>query len=147
MKVEIDQPVQIIGSVIGTHRLCTRLILNDVTTSYNSGEVPCRGAREFILYLMMVSAGVSTQIMQLIPQFRSLAPAVDMPTTAQTQGWYSYLQDIWASMFFEDTVMATEVAECYSGKCLGDVFRLRLVGTNTTATNIFTVSAAVEFRY
>jgi hypothetical protein len=115
--------------------LFTASVLDGTTTNRNSAAVLCAGFTEFTLFLTMLSAGVGTHVIQFIPQF-----SLDGTT------WFSYLQDIWASMYFEDTVMATVITEAYSGKVKGDRFRLRIVGTNTSSSLTFTVSASVLFR-
>lgn len=126
----LDRPAR---SVITT--LVNNVTFNDVLTSLNSEGVVCSGFREFLLYLTMVSANTPTRI-QFIPQFSN-----DVGVT-----WFSYLQGPWASMMFEDTVMATQITECYSGAVLASRFRLRTVATGSTSTNTFRITAAVEFR-
>ena len=111
------------------------VVFNDVLSSQNSGQVDCAGFREFVLYLTMLSASTPTDI-QFIPQFSN-----DGGTT-----WFSYLQGPWASMFFEDAVMSSEITEAYSGLVVGRLFRLRAVATGTTSSATFTVTASVEFR-
>jgi hypothetical protein len=126
----LDRPAR---SVITT--LVNNITFNAITTSLNSEGVVSSGFREFILYFTMVSANTPTRI-QFIPQFSN-----DAGTT-----WFSYLQGPWASMMFEDTVMATAITECYSGPVFATRFRLRTVATGTTSTNTFRITASVEFR-
>ena len=110
-------------------------IFDDTQADFNSITVDCSHFREFILYLGMVSAGTPTTI-QFIPQFSD-----DGGTT-----FFNYLQGIWASMFFEDTVMTSAIGRAFDGKVVGRLFRLRIEAVGTTAVNTFTASADVEFR-
>ena len=59
--------------------------------------------------------------------------------------WHTYKQGLFASLFYEDQDTANGIAESFSGDVAGRTMRFRAVGTDTTAVNMFTVSAAVEF--
>ena len=90
--------------------------------------------RHFALFLRIKSAGTGAHIFQVIPQFLEPRSGV----------WHDYLEGLFASLFFEDTVHATERTYVFRGDCLGREFRVRLAGTSTTGSLYFTVSAAVE---
>ena len=115
--------------------LLSAQVFDNVTTTKNSSGVDCRGYREGLLHLDMLSTLTPTTI-QFILQFSD-----DGGTT-----WRSHLQGPWASMFFEDTVMASQIYEAYSFPVVGKLFRLRAVAVGTSATLKFTVTAKVEFR-
>lgn len=114
--------------------LLNAIVFNAATTSQNSDGVDCAKWDWFSLWLTMQSANTPTTI-QFIPQFSN-----DDGTT-----WFSFLQDMWAAAFWEDTVMATQINEVYYGRVVGNDFRLRAVAVGTTATNTFTVTAKVQF--
>ena len=114
--------------------LLDAVLFNDSLTSQNSAAIDCSGFRRFRLILTMVSDNTPTDI-QFIPQFSN-----DGGVT-----FHSFLQGLFASLFFEDTVMSSEITEVYSGEVNGSSFRLRVVATGTTATSTFKVTARVEF--
>lgn len=103
-------------------------------TSYNSEKQDCDHYRRFLLFLNIDSTNTPTTI-QFIPQFSD-----DGGTT-----WYDYVQGIFASMFYEDTDVASGIKECFSGECAGRDFRLRAVAVGTDGTNTFTVTAKIAF--
>ena len=104
-------------------------------TSYNSDGVHVSPYRHFVVYLRILSGGTGAQVLQVIPQF--LEP--------ESGKWHDYLEGVWASAFWEDVDTATEKDVVLHGDCVGREFRLRLVGTSTSSSLTFTVSAAVEF--
>jgi len=59
--------------------------------------------------------------------------------------WHTFKQGLFASLFYEDQDTSGGLAECFLGDVAGRVFRLKVIGTGTDASNTFTVSAAVEF--
>lgn len=63
----------------------------------------------------------------------------------QTGKWFTYKQGFFASLYYEDTDVASGVQECFSGDCSGRAMRIKLTGSGTTSSAFFTVSAAVEF--
>lgn len=100
-----------------------------------SRDVECGPYRRFALYLRIASTGTGTHVVQVIVEF--LEP--------QSMKWHTYNQGLFASLYYEDTVTATEKDDVYEGLCAGRRMRVRLVGTNTSASLYFTISVAVEF--
>ena len=116
------------------HTLLDALAFNAQVTSRNSDAVDCEGYRKFALYLEMLSAGVPTTI-QFIPQF------ID-----DEGNWFDHLQGLFASLYYEDTVMTSVIREVFHGEVVGDSFRLRAVAVGSDATNTFTITAKVRFQ-
>lgn len=108
--------------------------LNNTTTAVNSESVAVGKFRRFLLYLEVESSGTPTTV-QFIVQFQGRPGGK----------WHDYKQGPFASLYYEDQDTADGVAECFSGEVAGRSMRVRAVGTGTSATNTFTVSAAVEF--
>ena len=100
-----------------------------------SRDVECGPYRRFALYLRLDSTGTDTHVVQVIVEF--LDP--------QSMKWHQYNQGPFAALYYEDLDTATEKDDCYEGFCVGRRMRVRLVGTNTSASLYFTVSVAVEF--
>ena len=109
-------------------------VFDDAQTVYSSAAVGCHGFRRFLLFLNVDSTSTPTDI-QFIVQFSD-----DGGTT-----WYSFLQGLFASLFYEDVATASGITECFSGEVAGRDVRLRVVATGTTAVNKFMVTAAIEF--
>ncbi len=59
--------------------------------------------------------------------------------------WYEYRQGVFASLFYEDVDTASGLLVAFSGDNAGAEFRLRIVAVGTDVTNLFTVTADVEF--
>lgn len=114
--------------------LVSAQVFDDVQTAYNSAAVDCSAFRHFLLFLDVDSTVTPTDI-QFIVQFSD-----DDGTT-----WYSYKQNLFASLFYEDQDTASGIKECFSGEVAGRDMRLRVVATGTTSANKFTVTAKVEF--
>lgn len=108
---------------------------NNTTTASNSNAQDCYSYRYFLLYLNIDSTNAPTDIQFLI-QYSD-----DGGTT-----WYDYRQGLFASLFYEDTVVAAGILECFSGEVMGRTIRLRVVATGTTSTATFLVTAKIEFR-
>lgn len=107
--------------------------IDDDPTSYNSATIEADLWQNFLLYLDIDST-LSPTTLQVIVQFSD-----DGGTT-----WYSYFQDLFASLFYEDTDTASGITECFSGQVQGRDMRVRIVGVGTDATNYFDVTAKVE---
>lgn len=114
--------------------LLNAVVFNAATTNQNSAQVDVEPYRRFTLYLQVDSTLAPTTI-QFLVQF-----SPDGGTT-----WHTYKQGLFASLFYEDTDVASTVYECFSGECAGRLFRLRAVAVGTDATNLFTVTAKAEF--
>ena len=112
--------------------LADQRVLNDLITSFVTDGFPSGDFRFFALYLRLKSASTPTTI-QFIVQFLE-------PTSGL---WHTYNQGIFATLFYEDTEVATEIQECYEGICLGTAMRIRAVGVGTTSSATFTTSIAV----
>ena len=115
-----------------------RLIDQEVvgaTATRISRDVECGPFRRFVLYVRVKSTGTGTHIVQFVVEFLDRWSGL----------WHTYNQGLFASLYYEDTVTATEKDDCFEGFCLGRRMRVRLVGTNTSASLYFTVSVAVEF--
>lgn len=110
-------------------------VLNATTTAINSGAVVSDGWREFALLMQLSSSGSPTTI-QIIPEFSD-----DGGTT-----WYQLLEGVWASMFFEDTLLANTIRRVFTGPVVAGLMRVRIVGSGTTASNTFTATIKVVFR-
>ena len=119
----------------GITTLINAITLDDDPTTYNSTGVKCHGFRRFLLFLDVDSTGTGDHVVQFVVQFSD-----DGGTT-----WYSYKQALFTSLFYEDQDTASGVKECFSGEVAGRDMRLRAVGTLTSTTLKFTVTAKVEF--
>lgn len=113
--------------------LIDAITLDDDPTSYNSSAQAVDEWRHFLLYLDVDSTGTPTTV-RFILQFSD-----DEGTT-----WYSYLQGLFASLYYEDQDTASGIKECFSGDVVGRDLRLRAVGTGTSASNSFTITAKLE---
>lgn len=108
-------------------------VLDDDPTSVNSTSLDVSRYRHLLVYLTMESSGSPTTL-QWIAQFSD-----DGGTT-----WYDYLEGVWAAMFYEDTVMSSEITECFEVPVRGSEFRLRAVAVGSDGSNTFTITAKVE---
>ncbi len=110
------------------------ITLDDDPTEVNGSAFACGSFRHFTLYLDIDSTATPTTL-QIIVQFSD-----DDGTT-----WYDHLQGLFASLFYEDTVVASGVKEIFTGDCVGRKMRVRAVGVGTTSSNKFIITAKVEF--
>ena len=115
-------------------QLFDRLKVNN-TTERLSDALPCREFREFLLYVYIDSTGAPTTL-QIKVQYLD----------RWTGKWHTYKQGLFASLFYEDTDVASGVHECFSGEVMGREMRVTLTGVGTTGSAYFNVSVAVEFR-
>lgn len=99
-----------------------------------SPSLECGAFRHFTLYLDIDSTGSPTTL-QIKAQFLNRT----------TGKWHTYKQSLFASLFYEDTDVASGVKEMFNGDCAGREFRITLTGVGTTSSAYFTVSASVEF--
>lgn len=113
--------------------LLDQRVLDDAPTSVTSDALPCEDYRRFALYLRTKSAGAPTTV-QYIVEFLEPRSGV----------WHKYNEGVFASLYYEDTAVATEQDDIYVGYALGRALRVRAVGTGTTASLTFTCSVAVE---
>lgn len=104
------------------------------TVAKYSDPVQCAGFRRFLLYLYIDSTSTPTT---LHIEVEFLNP--------RTGKWHTYKQGLFASLYYEDTDVASGVYECFSGLCAGREFRLKITGAGTTSSAYFTISASVEF--
>ncbi len=109
--------------------------LNDDPTSINSAEFAIQHFTEALVYLTMQASGTPTTL-QFIAQFTSDGGIV----------WYDYLQGIWASMFFEDTILATKRTEVYRLPLTGSRGRIRAIAVGSDGNNFFDVAIRLEMR-
>ena len=122
-------------------QLFTSQRIDDDPTSVDSqadGDVAeaidCSTYRHFSLQLAILSTASPTDI-EFFAEFSN-----DGGTT-----WWHYAQDLFASLVYSDLSVATLRREIFTGTVAGDMFRLRVVGTGTTAVNFFDFSALVRF--
>ncbi len=115
-------------------QLFDNFVVNNTTEQISDG-VKCWEYREFLLYLELDSTATPTTL-QIKIEFRE----------RWTSNWYTYKQGLFASLFYEDTDVASIIRECFSGPCIGREMRITLTGVGTTSSATFTVSAALEFR-
>jgi len=113
--------------------LLDQRVLDDAPTQVVSDALPVEDYRRFALYLRTKSASTPTTV-QYIVEFLEPRSGV----------WHKYNEGVFASLYYEDTAVATEQDDIYTGYCLGRALRVRAVGTGTTSSATFTVSAAVE---
>jgi len=113
--------------------LIDAVTLDDDPTSYNSDALDCSGFRNFLLYVAIDSTSTPTTL-QLLVQFSD-----DAGTT-----WWTYKQGPFAALFWEDGDTATEINECFEGKCGGRLMRVRAVAVGSDGTKKFKVTAKVE---
>lgn len=109
-----------------------QVVLNNVNTSLASGPINVARGREFALFLRLASSGTPTTL-QVIVEFREW----------WSKRWHKLDEGVFASLFFEDTELATEIDRLYTGRVVAEEMRVRIVGSGTTAANTFTVSAAI----
>ena len=115
-------------------QLFDNFVVNNTTEQISDG-VNCWEYREFLLYLELDSTNTPTTL-QIKLQYRE----------RWSSNWYTYKQGLFASLFYEDTDVASIIRECFSGPVLGREIRITLTGVGTTGSATFTVSAALEFR-
>ena len=110
--------------------LVDAVVLDDDPTSYASAYMSLDGYRGCWVILDIDSTGSPTTV-----QFRAqLSP--DGGTT-----YINFEEGIWASMFFEDTDVASGLKRIYHLPCQGiDGWRMYVVGTGTDADNKFTIT-------
>src|SRR3990167_2764088 len=113
--------------------LIDQVVLDDAPTAYTSRSVQTEDYRRFALYLRTKSASTPTTV-QYIVEFLEPESGV----------WHKYNEGVFASLYYEDTAVATEQDDIYTGYCLGRAPRGRAGGAGTTSSATFTVSAAVE---
>lgn len=114
--------------------LADQRVLSAAPTSFTTQGVPVQAFRNFTLYLRILSASTPTTI-QFFVEF--LEPRSGL--------WHRYVQGLFASLIYEDTITATEINEVFSGDCAGREMRVVAVGVGTDATKKFTFSIAAEF--
>lgn len=103
-------------------------IYNSTVQSTNSQAIDCSRFRKFMLYYALDSTSSPTDI-QFIVQFSR-----DSGTT-----WHNYRNNFWGQLVYDDVACATEIFRCHDGDCVGDMIRLRVVATGTSAANRFEV--------
>ena len=135
--VQKSTPAAVDSAIVrskGIRRLLDQVVVGAVITRI-SDPVETAPFRHFTLYLRIKSTGTGAHVLRAVLEW--LEPASGL--------WHAYNQDLFASLYYEDTATATEVDDVFSGDCVGREMRVRLVGTSTTSSLYFTVSAAVEF--
>lgn len=122
-------------------RLFTSQRIDDDPTEVNSQDdglvasaIDCSTYRTFSLELAILSTASPTDI-EFFVEFSS-----DGGTT-----WSHHAQGLFASLVYSDLSVATLRNEVFTGLVVNDLFRLRVVGTGTTAVNFFDFSALVRF--
>ncbi len=96
--------------------------------------IDCSSYRDFSLQLRILSSASPTDI-EFFVEFSN-----DGGTN-----WYHYAQGLFASLVYSDLSVATLRSEIFKGDVVGDMFRLRVVGTGTDGTDFFTFSSLVRF--
>lgn len=109
------------------------VVLDDDPTSTNSDTIAVDPWTDFLLFLSVLSAGTPTTV-QFLVEFSD-----DGGTT-----WYSYVQGLFAALYYEDGDTAAVKTECFSGKVHGRDMRIRAIAVGTDGSNTFTVSAKLE---
>ncbi len=116
-------------------------VLNADPTTVNSFDdgafaesLPSGGWDEFDLILQLDSAMAPTSI----EFFVEYSP--DGGTT-----WFHYAQGLFASLIYDDTVVASGLNQVFRGKVAGEAMRVRVVGLGTDADNFFTFSSSIQF--
>lgn len=104
------------------------------TTEQVSDAVDCGPYRHFALYLDIDSTSTPTTL-QIKVQFLD----------RWSGKWYTFKQGLFASLYYEDTDVASGVQEMFQGMCAGRAMRVTLTGVGTSSSAYFTVSVAVEF--
>lgn len=106
---------------------------NDTVERISDG-VPCAPFRKFGLYVFLDSTTTPTTLrvkVQFLDRWSGL--------------WYTYKQGLFASLFWEDSDVASGVAEAFVGDVLGREMRVTLTDVGGTSTKYFDVSIAVDF--
>jgi hypothetical protein len=107
--------------------------VND-TVERISGDVECAPFRKFGLYVFLDSTLAPTTL-QVKIQFLD----------RWSGRWHTYKQGLFASLFWEDTDVASGVSEAFVGDVLGRAVRVTLTGVGTTGTAYFDVSVSMDF--
>lgn len=113
----------------------------DTTTTVNSQDdglvqaaIDCSTYRNFSLELRILSTASPTDI-EFFVEFSSDGGA----------NWAHHAQGLFASLVYSDLAVATLRTEVFTGLVVNDMFRLRVVGTGTDGTDLFTFTALVRF--
>lgn len=113
----------------------------DATTTVNSQDdgqvqaaIDCSTYRNFALDLEILSTNSPTDI-EFFVEFSNDGGI----------NWRHHAQGLFASLVYSDASVAVLRTEAFTGLVVGDMFRLRVVGTGTDGTDIFTFSALVRF--
>jgi hypothetical protein len=106
---------------------------DDSPTTATSATVDCSRARDFMFLWSVFRANAPTDI-QVICEFSN-----DGGTT-----WFAYRNDFWGQLLYDDVAVGTTpgISRCYSGTCVGDFIRFRIVCQGTSASATFVVSNA-----
>ena len=104
--------------------------LDDSPTSANSANVDCDGYRGAWI-LCDIDSTLAPTTLQIIAQFSE-----DGGTT-----YWDYVEGVWASLFYEDTVVASGITHAYHLPLEGiDDFRIRIVAVGSDASKYFDVT-------
>ncbi len=114
--------------------LMSAKVFNATVTTFSSASVDCSRFKRFLLHLDLLSTSNPTTI-QFKVQFSRDAGVT----------WSDYKKDEFASLYYEDTDLATEQYECFAGEVAGRLFRITAIAVGTDAGKLFTVTCAVEF--
>ncbi len=117
-------------------------VFNDVTSEVNSLEdgafaavLPSGGWDGYDLFLNLDSDNTPTDL----EFFVEFSP--DGGTT-----WFHNAQDMFASLIYDDTVVASGLRQVFRGEVAGAEMRLRAIGTGLSSSNTFTFSAFIQFK-
>lgn len=115
-------------------QLFDEVFVKDTVEKVSDG-VNCQAFREFLLYLDLDSTSTPTNI-------RIKVQYLDR----WTGKWHTYKQGLFASLYYEDTDLASGIQECFSGEVMGRDIRVTLTSVGTSGSAYFTASVAIEFR-
>lgn len=106
---------------------------DDSPTTATSATVDCSRARTFLFLWNVLRTNAPTDI-QVICEFSN-----DGGTT-----WFAYRNNFWGQLLYDDIAVGTSpgISRCYSGDCVGDFIRFRIVCQGTTGSATFVVSGA-----
>jgi len=137
MVTRSQEPVLQDGQVVRSREIIRLLkgeVVNSTTVFPTSESILTGPFRRFLLHLDIDSTLAPTTL-RVEVQFAS----------SVTGKWHTYKQGLFASLYWEDTDVASGVQECFDGRCAGRFFRIKLTGAGVSSTAYFTVSASVEF--
>lgn len=109
---------------------------DDTQSEFTSDALDARAWTRALHYIDVSSSGTPTDV-QIILQFS--------PDDGST--WFDYKKNYWGDFRYEDTATSSGLQECIDSMLAGTKFRYKVVATDTTATDTFTVDIQTELLF